>query len=138
MRKPVVENKYGLKFSDIHHFVVLKPDELHNPPFWRNEAVQSKGIHGAWCLSGDTAESKEDELYGTYSEYWIGFYDSGTIEANCSSYGGMRSCSFEKFFDPKDIDNEIDLRLEELLLRDLNWLLDNGIVGCRRETDKGD
>ena len=32
MRKPVVENKYGLKFSDIHHFVVLKPDEL--PDGW--------------------------------------------------------------------------------------------------------
>ena len=40
----------------------------------------------------------------------------------------MCSYDFKKFFDPEEIENEVDLELQEKLLERLNWLIDEGIV----------
>ena len=62
------------------------------------------------------------------------FYDkdaksyAGKIQLKCYAYGGMCSYNFKKFFDPKEIDCEIDLEIQEKLLKRINWLIDEGIV----------
>ena len=128
MRKPKVENKYKLKPKDIQKAVILDYDKLHKHPFWRNDVVQ------AWCLSETTIKNRKDDEYGCYNEYWIGFYDkdakayTGKIRLDCSSYGGMCGYNFKKFFDPKEIDCEIDLEIQEKLLKRINWLIDEGII----------
>lgn len=40
----------------------------------------------------------------------------------------MCSYNFKKFFDPKEIDCEADLEIQEKLLEQINWLIDEGIV----------
>ena len=128
MRKPKVENKYNLKPKDIQKAVILDYDKLHKSPFWRNDVVQ------AWCLSETTIKNREDDEYGCYNEYWIGFYDkdaksyAGKIRLSCSAYGGMCSYNFKKFFDPKEIGCEIDLEIQEKLLKRINWLIDERII----------
>lgn len=126
--KPSVKNKYNLKPKDITKAVILKPEAITQPPFWRNNVVQ------AWCLSRSTAQSDKDWEYGTYSEYWIGFYDQdakaykGKIRLAVSAFGGMCNYKFNTFFNPKDISTKDDLRIQEMLLEEMNWLIDEGIV----------
>lgn len=134
-RKPAVENKYNLMPKDIQKAVVLKPECLKQPPFWRNRVVE------AWCLSQTTAKTAKDTEYGTYSSYWIGFYDekapayAGKIRLTVSACGDMMNYNFEKFFDPKEIENEDDLKIQELLLERINWLIDEGIVEIPGKTE---
>ena len=128
MRKPKVENKYNLKPKDIQKAVILDYDKLHKSTFLRNDVVQ------AWCLSETTIKNREDDEYGCYNEYWIGFYDkdaksyAGKIRLSCSAYGGMCSYNFKKFFNPKEINCEIDLEIQEKLLKRINWLIDERII----------
>lgn len=125
LRKPKVENKYNLKPKDIQKAIVLDRKRLTQEPFWRNNVVK------AWCLSDGTGKG----FYGDWIDsYWIGFYDekakshAGKIRLSCSSYEDMCSYDFKKFFDPEEIENEVDLELQEKLLERLNWLIDEGIV----------
>lgn len=128
MRKPRIKNKYNLVPKDITKAIILDYDRLHQKPFWRNDVVS------AWCLSGNTARCSEDHEFGTYNEYWIGFYDknaksyAGKIRLSCSSYGGMCSYNFKKFFDYSEIEHEIDLEVQEKLLEVINWLIDERII----------
>lgn len=128
MRKPKIANKYNLKPKDIEKATVLDSKKLHQKPFWRNNVVQ------AWCLSENTAKTRADHEFGTYNEYWIGFYDQNAkthtnkIKLNCSAYGGMCHYNFTSFFDSKEIECEIDLEIQEKLLTRINWLIDEGII----------
>ena len=40
----------------------------------------------------------------------------------------MCSYNFKKFFDPKEIGCEIDLEIQEKLLKRINWLIDERII----------
>lgn len=130
MRKPTVKNKYNLMPTDIKRLKVLNHDRTHEFPFWRNDVVS------AWCLSETTCKSAADDMHCTYDSYWIGFYDedaknyAGKIRFECTSYGGMCGYIFKEFFDEKEIENEADLEIQEMLLRKLNWLIDEGIVAA--------
>lgn len=123
-----VENKYNLSVKDIRKAVVLNRERLKEKPFWRNNVID------AWCLSGNTAKTLEDEEFGTYNSYWIGFYDedakayAGKIRVECSSYGGMCKYVFDKFYREKDIRRAIDLEIQEKLLKMVNWLIDEKII----------
>ena len=123
MRKPRVENKYNLKPKDIQKAIVLNYERLIQPPFWRNNAID------AWCLSGGIVKGGYE-----INEYWIGFYDkdakayAGKIRLDCSACDGMCNYVFDTFFDYKDIDNEHDLELQEMLLERINWLIDEKII----------
>lgn len=132
MRKPKVKNKYNLKPKDIQKAIILDRDRLHHSPFWRNDVV------GAWCLSGNTIKNYRDDKYGSYNEYWIGFYDqdaktyAGKIRLSCNAYGGMCSYNFKSFFNSEEIDEEIDLEIQEKLLSRINWLIDEGIIEIKK------
>ena len=42
--------------------------------------------------------------------------------------GGERTYKFKDFYKMKDIDNDTDLRLQELFLEQINWLIDSRII----------
>ena len=133
MRKPKVENKYNLKPKDIQKAIIIDYERLRTPPFWRNDII------GAWCLSEGVGKG----YYGGFMDsYWIGFYDkdaksyAGKIVLSCSSYEDMCGYDFKEFFNPDEMENEIDLELQEKLLSRMNWLFDEGIIEINSE-DKG-
>lgn len=128
MRKPRIKNKYNLVPKDITKAIILDYDRLHKPPFWRNNNID------AWCIYDNTAKSSGDSEFGTYNDYWIGFYDDGArayagkIRLQCSAYGGMCNYNFKKFFDYREIEHEIDLEIQEKLLERINWMIDEKII----------
>ena len=107
-------------------------DLICEPLFWRNNVIN------AWCISG-SAGTDADRQYCTDSGYWIGIYDedakayAGKFRIDFSSYGGMCGYNFTSFFKPKDIENENDLRVQELFLEKINYLIDNGILVIDKE-----
>lgn len=127
MGKPKVENKYHLTMTQIKNLGIANRGKIKEKPFWRNERIY------AWCLSG-YAGTKQDEAVCADNGYWMGFYDedapkyAGEFQYSFSTYGGMCGYNFEEFFNPDDIECENDLRIQELFLKRINWLLDEGIL----------
>lgn len=136
MRKPIVINKYNLTFSDVKKLKIGDRSKIIKPLFWRNNVVN------AWCISGTTIKNNNDSRYGTYNEFWIGIYDEELVSqgdnlkvqrktklaVNCHAYGGMTDYNFKEFFNPKEIENDMDLEMQEKLLNTINNLIDEGIL----------
>lgn len=132
MRKPKVKNKYNLTMADIKKLEIGDRSKIEKPLFWRNDVIS------AWCVSETTVKSKNDNIYGTYNSYWIGIYDEDCknkrkLKVDCSSDGGMCTYLFKKFFDYREIDNEIDLEIQEKLLSKINQLIDMGILIIKKK-----
>lgn len=133
MNVPQVRNKYGLRPKDIQRAEIIDHERIKQPPFWRNNVIK------AWCLSEDTIRCNADRISGTHNEYWIGFYDNdakshrGKTRLQCTAYGGMCAYKFKTFFNPKEIECDADLEIQEKLLARLNWLIDEGIVKIPRK-----
>lgn len=127
-RKPNVKNKYKLTISKIKKLKVGNREKICKPLFWRNEVI------GAWCISGTTAKNSKDVKYGTENEFWMGIYDEdakaykGKFRFDFSTYGGMCGYVFEKFFDPSEMDNDLDFEIQEKFLEKINQLIDEGIL----------
>ena len=127
MREPKVENKYNLTVSQIKNLCIADHHKIKEKPFWRNEQIC------AWCLYGH-AGTRVDEEFGTDDEYWMGFYDeetpeyAGEFRFNVFAYGGMCNYNFDEFFVPETVECENDLKIQELFLKRINWLLDEGIL----------
>lgn len=127
MRKPKIKNKYKLEVKDLKRLKIIDREKLCEPLFWRNNVID------AWCLSATTIKNSKDSEFGTYDEFWIGVYDenaksyAGKIRINFSSYGGMCSYKFKKFFDYSEIENEMDLEIQEKFIETINKLLDEKI-----------
>lgn len=127
MREPRVKNKYNLTFADIKKLKVADRSKIKEPLFWRNNTIQG------WCILESTSKNANDERYGTYNSYWLGVYDEDSkrknkIDVKCSAFGDMCTYQFTKFFDYKDIENELDLEIQEKLLSKINYLIDEGIL----------
>lgn len=126
MREPTVPNIYGLTIPIIRQLRVDR-SKITGEPFWRNNVIN------AWCLSGSTAKCAADDEFCTTDEYWLGVYDedakfyTGKIRVNFSAYGGICSYVFKEFYNPKDIENELDLCIQEQFLRVMNDLIERGV-----------
>lgn len=126
-RQPKVENKYKLTIPKIKKLKIGNRELICEPLFWRNNVIS------AWCISG-SAGTEKDHQFATDTGYWIGIYDddakayAGKFRIDFSTYGGMCGYEFTSFFQPNDIDNENDLRIQELFLEKINYLIDNGIL----------
>lgn len=127
MRKPIIENKYNLKFKDISNLKIKNRSKISKPLFWRNNSLK------AWCISGSTAKNSKDEEWGTYNSFWLGIYDNDKIKVNCNSYGDMANYNFEEFFNYEEIECEIDLEIQEKLLETINKLLDEEVLEIGRK-----
>lgn len=127
MREAKAQNKYNLTISKIKNLKVGDRNKICRPLFWRNEVIK------AWCLSEEVG-SELDIKFAANNEYWIGIYDedaksyAGKFRFSLSSYGGMCGYNFEKFFQPEDIDGELDLQVQERFLNKINMLIDEGIL----------
>lgn len=127
MRKPKVVNRYNLTVDRCRRLTIADRSKIKEPLFWRNENID------AWCISEDIG-SNADKKYGTENSYWIGIYDddaksyAGKLRIDFSSHGGMCGYNFNQFFDPEEMDNEIDLQTHERFLSKINYLLDEGIL----------
>ena len=126
MRKPNVENKYNLTPAMIPKLSVDR-EKVKEPVFWRNNVID------AWCITLNTVKNYSDIEFCTYDEFWIGVYDedakayAGKIQYYFSSYGGMCSYNISNFFDPSEIENEMDLQIQEKAVALLNQLIDEGV-----------
>lgn len=120
-----VLNKYNLSVSDIPRLKVINEDKLSEPLFWRNNIIN------AWCISKSIG-SNADKQYCTDNEIWLGIYDKPyyghRVHFHVSAYGGMCKYSFDRFYDPSEIETEMDFKTHEECLRILNKLLDDKIL----------
>lgn len=125
MRSPKVKNKYNLTMKKINKLKVGDESKIKEPLFWRNNVIN------AWCINRIIG-TDDDVKYGTDNHIWIGIYDkpyyNRRIHVRCSCHGGMCSYKFDKFYQYKDIENELDLKTQEALLRTVNYLIDEGIL----------
>lgn len=115
-------NKYNLTIEKIKTAVVIDREKLKEPFFWRNNVVN------AWAVSR-TSGTKNDYKFGAEDCFVILIYDhKDKIKLSITSYGGMCSYKFNKFFDRKSIENYADLELHRELLSVVNELLDKKII----------
>lgn len=131
MRKPTIKNKYNLNMKDIKNLKIKDRTKISKPLFWRNTVVR------AWCISGNTIKNRKDEEYGTYNDFWIGIFDNDKIKVDCSAYGGMCSYDFKEFFSYDEIEHEIDLEIQEKLLKTVNKLIDEGVLEINKVKRSG-
>ena len=125
MKKTLKENinKYNLTPKNILKLKVNKDLVNEENGFWRNNAIN------AWCIS-DYCGNKNlcDE-----SEYWLGIYDELTkqgkdkIKLDFSCHGGMCSYNFKKFFNPEEIENEDDYKIQYMFIEKMNELIEKGV-----------
>lgn len=131
-RPPKVENKYDLTLKKVRA-MSINWDKVSktDSKWWRNNVIN------AWCLSQEVGDA-DDVKYGTSDGYVIIFYDEGAakkrLRISCDSYGGMCGYNFNEFYEPSDIDGLIDLQLQEELLKELNKLIDDGVLFEHTET----
>lgn len=128
MRKPKIKNKHNLTISKIKKMKIGDRSKIKEPLFWRNNIIQ------AWCISGSTARNSKEDECGIYNEYWLGIYDKDAkayadkFRIYFSTYGGMCGYIFNKFFEQKDIECEVDLLVQEIFLEKINYLIDEGVL----------
>ena len=126
MRQPTVQNKYNLTVAKLKELKCNR-NKITTEHFWRNNVIN------AWCISANTCKTRADDEFGTYNEYWVGVYDedaksyAGKIRVTFSAYGGMCHYNFRNFFDAKEIENDLDLRIQEMFIEKMNQLLDEGV-----------
>ena len=127
MRKPKVKNKYNLTPTKIKKLKYNR-ELIGEPTFWRNNVIS------AWCISRNTIKNSKDDEFGTYDEFWLGIYDddakayAGKLRIDFTSYGGMCSYNFKKFYDFSEIENEMDLEIQEKCLEVINTLIDKQVL----------
>lgn len=121
-RIPTVINKYNVNRKMLSKLKVNDRSKICAPTFWRNDGIK------AWCISGSVGPDFDCD------DFWLGVYDEDSgrhknkVKVDFSSYGGMCGYSFNKFYDPKEIENEYDFCIQEMFLKCLNTLLDEGIL----------
>lgn len=133
-REPTVENKYNLTVVKVRKLrLLVQREKLEKYGFWRNTVID------AWCLSGKCNPRPRDS-YETFADsYWIGFYDedakhyAGKTRVTFDSFGGMCSYKFNKFYNPNDIDYDVDLKIQEMFLKTINNLIDKKVIGFVEE-----
>ena len=113
-------NKYNLTPKNIKKLKVLDWGKLKKKT-WFNKAMSKP----CWC---HTEHSCTMMCYDYEDEFWIGFYEDGKIDFNFSSYEGMCGYKFNKFYDPKEIENKDDLDIQVKFIKYLNELIDDGII----------
>ena len=67
-----------------------------------------------WCISKFIGTDR-DVKYGANNDIWIGIYDkpyyNKRVHTRCDCFGGMCTYKFDKFYQEKDIENELDLKI---------------------------
>lgn len=81
-----------------------------------------------WELAKRTYSNDDERQSGKYGYFAIQVDDDRDISISVVCDGGFEYYNFEEFFNEDTIRDEVDLRLQEILLQTLNDLLDEGVV----------
>ena len=117
-------NKYNLKPKDIKNLKILDWGRLQTRT-WLNKAKLS----GTWWCHLEGC-NKPGTQYDDFDEFWIGFNeDNNKIDYKFYANDGMCGYEFKKFYDGKWIENEYDMQMQANVIRWLNKMIDEGILG---------
>lgn len=122
---PRVKNKYSLTIKDIENLRVGRRDLINPNLFWWNS------LCSAWFISRVDDSKMED---ANCNEFWITIYDekaprnAGKFTFKITRSSGVHPYSFEEFYNPKDIESNNDLIIQEKFLNTINQLIDMGIL----------
>lgn len=118
-------NVHGLTLKNIKKLLVNRDLVNKDSGFWRNNVVK------AWCISGQCGIDSYPICDA--DEYWLGVYDksnkdgSAKIDVHFSAFSGMCSYTFDKFFDPAEIETEDDYKIQTMFIKRMNDLIDKGV-----------
>ena len=136
-------DNYNTSLGGIHSGVIY--DSLYqyslNGEFIKEWSSVGDAIKYYGCNSNRFNMCIKDKR-SAYNSYWIAIYDKPTkrtfngdkshkeklFHIDLSKYGGLCRYEFEKFFQEKDIECEIDLQIQELFLEKINELIDKKIL----------
>ena len=116
-------NKYNLTIKKIKELKVIDWDRLKKKT-WFNKAMKKP----CWCHLEGSQHPNSKNRYEDDGEFWIGFYEDGRVDCNFSSYEGMCSYVFDKFYNIKELENKFDMHVQVNAIKFLNELLDEKIV----------
>lgn len=117
-------NKYNLTTESIKSFKILNWDELKKKT-WLNKAMTS----GTWWCHLEGCQS-ENQKYDEENEFWIGFNENNNeIDYYFTTFGGMCGYKFDKFYSMKHIENKYDMQVQVNVIKWLNMMIDEGILG---------
>lgn len=116
-------NKYNLTPKNIKNLKILDWEKLKKET-WHNEAMSDGNW---WChLEGCNLTGKYDDE----DEFWIGFNkDNNEIDCDFTAFGGMCGYYFDEFYNINDIENKYDMNMQANVIRWLNEMIDEGILG---------
>lgn len=133
-REPKIENTLNLMIKDLELMKVEKPERLQESPFKRDE--------NGYYYEEYTCDIKTSPSYGYFK---LSIADGSDLNRSrlsimCETNGGMFGYSFNKFFKPRNIENEEELELQELVLARIMWFLDEGIFSLPEgfNSDRGE
>ena len=117
-------NKYNIQPKDIKKLEILDWGKLKTKT-WFNKAMLS----GSWWCHLEGCNTP-NERYDDFDEFWIGFNeDNNKIDYHFTCNDGMCWYEFKKFYDGKYIENQYDMQLQVNIIRWLNMMIDEGILG---------
>ena len=126
-------NVHGLTLKNIPTLEVNRKFLNKEHHFWYNTVVK------AWCLSGQCGVDSYPICDA--NEYWLGVYDKPKknngvkIAVHFTCFSGMCGYTFDKFFDPKEIENEDDYKIQTMFIKRMNELIDEGVFIVPWEQD---
>lgn len=116
-------NKYHLTRDMLKQIKVLEPSKITEPLFRFNSVIDK------WMITKNTAKNALDWSCLTYDEFMI-MVDplTWTAYVEFHAWGGMASYNFQDFFNPDEIEFQIDLEIQEQFIETINDLLDCKII----------
>ena len=120
----IVQSSNGSSIVISNNKVIINGKEVNSPPCSTN---CSSIINGVVFIG--KYEFKNDKWVKTFRSIWNYYFGQGI---DFTTYDGMCGYNFNKFFQEKDIDNEMDLRIQEMALETINKLIDLGILGLQK------
>ena len=119
-------NKYNLTPKNIKTVKVLDWDRLKEYT-WQNTAMNSP----CWChLEGC---QKKGQRFNDEIEFWIGFYENGKVGCHFTTYDGICSYNFTKFYSKKSIKTSYHMQMQVNTIKYLNMLIDEKIISLPNE-----
>jgi hypothetical protein len=136
-REPVEQNKHNLNAKTIRNLKIVNREKLKDFGFWYNKVICG------WCISDEVG----DGTCCSDNSFWICVYDNeikvssnnkkeikeklqkeNTVDFSFGIYGSHLGQRIEKFYNPKDIENDNDLVIQEKFIQIINRLIDNDIL----------
>lgn len=126
MKESNIKNKYNIRMSNMPLLKANNSKIAESKLFDINDYDYCGDSY--WELTKYTYKNDAERLSRVYSYFTIQIDDDDNVMVTCVSNSGFNFYHFEEFFNEDTIGDEIDLKLQEILLETLNSLLDDGVI----------